>query len=458
MLKVSFLVGVFVLCIACSSGTNNGTPAAECGNSNVETGELCDSSTQACTELEGKGYTSGTANCNATCDGWDESACKKEASASCGNSTVDQGETCDKNSKKCTDIDAGKYIGGDAPCKAGCDGWDVSVCTVKPECGDKVVNGSEKCDSNITACTDIEGANYSSGFAECKKDCSGWDTAVCTICGDSKKDEGEMCEAGEEVECTSLGTIYKTGKVGCNDTCSGWKIEDCKLLDNSIVPYGFINTINVVANNVLDMEKLYKKKADSEDREFDANYALAHLNDVTPNISGGYANNSKVILTQPSIFTGKTGGKYALAANKGIPPLPEKFFTLFASIAYKAFSLFEEVEMFGPQVVVMFKSATIVPGEYPIGINGENDVLIAVGEQMENAGNEINVDTLCIAAVGYGPKINVAVADNPMKAGGGGKIHYAGTNIPLYHPTQTPDGDVSEAVLSYGLKQICPKK
>lgn len=380
----------------------------------------------------------------------------------CGNSKVETGETCDKNTKKCTEVDISKYTSGDAACKATCDGWDVSKCETKSVCGDNVIGGTEVCDGGATDCADIQNGGFSAGFATCKDDCSAWDTAACTICGNSVKEEGELCEAGEEIDCSKIdSTLYKPGKIGCDESCTGWKVSDCKLLDNSIAPYGSITNINIVASNVLDMEQLYKLKNDgTTDREFDANYAIAHLNDVTPDIAGSYENNKKIILTKPSIFTGKTGGKYALVANKGLPPLPENFFTLFTSIAYKMFTLFEEVEMFGPQVVVLFKSTNITVGQYNVGVSGENDVLIAVGEAVEGTpSGSITVDTLCISAVAYGQKkINVTLADNPMKTGGGGKINYNGQNLPLYHPTQTPEGDVSEAVLSYGLKKICPKK
>jgi hypothetical protein len=50
-------------------------PAPICGNSHLETGEVCDSSSVACTTLDSD-YDSGTAYCNSTCSGYNEDNCE----------------------------------------------------------------------------------------------------------------------------------------------------------------------------------------------------------------------------------------------------------------------------------------------------------------------------------------------------------------------------------------------
>jgi hypothetical protein len=50
-------------------------PAAICGNGHLETGEICDSSSMACTALD-PDYDSGTAYCNSTCNGYNEDNCE----------------------------------------------------------------------------------------------------------------------------------------------------------------------------------------------------------------------------------------------------------------------------------------------------------------------------------------------------------------------------------------------
>ncbi|HSW59625.1 MAG TPA: thrombospondin type 3 repeat-containing protein [bacterium] len=50
---------------------------AECGNGMIEPGELCDSDTIQCTELDSS-YIGGTASCNSTCNGYNESVCETD--------------------------------------------------------------------------------------------------------------------------------------------------------------------------------------------------------------------------------------------------------------------------------------------------------------------------------------------------------------------------------------------
>jgi hypothetical protein len=50
---------------------------AECGNGMIEPGEICDSDTIQCTELDSS-YIGGTASCNSICDGYNESVCETD--------------------------------------------------------------------------------------------------------------------------------------------------------------------------------------------------------------------------------------------------------------------------------------------------------------------------------------------------------------------------------------------
>ncbi len=50
---------------------------AECGNGMIEPGEICDSDTIQCTELDSS-YIGGTASCNSACDGYNESVCETD--------------------------------------------------------------------------------------------------------------------------------------------------------------------------------------------------------------------------------------------------------------------------------------------------------------------------------------------------------------------------------------------
>ncbi|HNZ54898.1 MAG TPA: hypothetical protein PKN76_12240, partial [bacterium] len=118
---------------------------------------------------------------------------------------------------------------------------------------------------------------------------------------------------------------------------------------------------------------------------------------------------------------------------------------------------------YGPQVVLMFNSETIpnttagVKDYYNISGIGDDDILLAIGEQMGDGTTDIDVNSLCIAAIGFGKKMEVSNAFNVMADGGGGTITYSGFDIPLYHPTETPLGDLTEMVKEYGLENICDK-
>ncbi len=55
--------------------------------------------------------------------------------ATCGNKVVDAGEQCDSYMKKCVDVDAALYTGGNALCNQDCT-YDLSACVKKQETPD----------------------------------------------------------------------------------------------------------------------------------------------------------------------------------------------------------------------------------------------------------------------------------------------------------------------------------
>jgi|GEM_PF-2040137 len=455
IISVILVVFLFVSCGSAKNSLNDDESVVTCGNDVVDEGETCDGEEKDCSEIDAK-FISGKATCNTTCDGWDLSNCEEEeisADPECGNDAVEEGEICDGGTKPCTEIDADKYSTGTANCKDDCSGFDEEVCVAKAVCGNSVEEEGEGCDGGSVECSTL---GFLTGFAACKEDCSGYETSTCLPqCGNEIIEEGEDCETGDTMNCIDLDwKVYKGGEVTCSAEC-GWDDTACELT-TVVTPYGFIDRILVdtSVNGVTDSQKLCVPQEGEEKCEFAATYALGQLEKTPLDIQGGYANNSMIILTEPSGFRGKK--KTCLAVNKGFDPLPENFFTLFASIAYDLIT-FDNIEMFGPQVVLMFKGDEIVPGYLNVSPLGDNDVIIAVGEQMGDGGN-IDVDSLCISAIGFGQTLEVITAINPMQDGGGGIIKYQGFDIPLYHPTETPIGDVSDLIAEYGLDNICAKK
>ncbi|HNW82454.1 MAG TPA: hypothetical protein PKG52_06110 [bacterium] len=387
----------------------------------------------------------------------------------CGNANVETGEICDGGEADCATVDPAKWESGKASCKEDCSGYDETNCVEIKLCGNETVDTGEVCDGTGTLCEEI---GFISGVAECLADCSGYDTSTCLPqCGNGELEEGEDCEykEGEEtqdsINCHKLSWLeYKSGDAVCGTDCK-WDKTACVALD--VVPqYGMISQLGVnTAKGVTDAKKLCVPKTDGTDGcDFDSTFALNHIGDTTFNISGSYKNNTKVILTAPSGFDviTKDSKQACLAVNKGFDPLPEKFFTLFASIAYDRLT-FQNIKMYGPQVVLMFNSENIpnttagVNDYYNISGIGDDDILIAIGEQMGDGTAEIDVNSLCIAAIAFGKKMEVTNAFNVMQDGGGGNITYSGFDIPLYHPTETPLGDLTEMVKKYGLENICEK-
>ena len=382
----------------------------------------------------------------------------------CGNNAVETGEVCDGGEKDCKTLDSAKWGSGKAACKADCLGYDETNCVEIVLCGNEVVDEGEECDGTGSLCSEI-GMGYLTGIAECTADCK-LDTSTCLPqCGNEELEEGEECEVGDTIDCHKLSWLeFKSGEATCKtDTCK-WDKTACVALD--VVPqYGMISQLGVdTKKGVTDAKKLCVPKEGEDGCEFDATFALNHIGDTTFNISGSYKNNTKIILTAPSGFdiVTKDSRQACLAANKGFDPLPEKFFTLFASIAFDRLT-FQNIKMYGPQVVLMFNSENIpntTPGVkdyYNISGIGDDDILVAIGEQMGDGTTDIDVSSLCIAAIAFGKKMEVSNAFNVMQDGGGGTITYSGFDIPLYHPTETPLGDLTDMVKEFGLENICDK-
>lgn len=388
----------------------------------------------------------------------------------CGNATVETGEVCDGGEKDCKTLDSAKWESGKAACKTDCSGYDETNCVEIVLCGNETVDTGEECDTkDEIPCESID-LIYVSGTATCSGECK-MDLSGCVKkCGNGTVDEGEDCEykEGEEtqdsINCHKLSWLeYKSGDAVCGSDCK-WDKTACVALD--VVPqYGMISQLGVdTVKGVTDAKKLCVPVEGEDKCEFDATFALNHIGDTTFNITGSYKNNTKIILTAPSGFDviTKDSRQACLAVNKGFDPLPEKFFTLFASIAFDRLT-FQNIKMYGPQVVLMFNSETIpntttgVKDYYNISGIGDDDILLAIGEQMGDGTTDIDVNSLCIAAIGFGKKMEVSNAFNVMQDGGGGTITYSGFDIPLYHPTETPLGDLTEMVKEYGLENICDK-
>ncbi|MBI5543271.1 MAG: hypothetical protein HY901_05245 [Deltaproteobacteria bacterium] len=99
-----------------------------------------------------------------------------------------------------------------------------------------------------------------------------------------------------------------------------------------------------------------------------------------------------------------------------------------------------------PIVQMQFYSDTITPGANPIGLTESDKAMLFI---MDSQGS-----SSCIAAIGVG-SINVGAAGNTTAEGG--SISFTGSNVLLYHPTNTPYGDISAQITAQG-ETVCPKQ
>ena len=144
--------------------------AGRCGDALIQSGfaEECDGANLGGVTCVSLGYTSGELACDAAC-GFDVAACVSE----CGNGQLEVGEICDD----------GNAVPGDGCDSCVIEtGWDCtttspSVCT--PTCGDGVILGSEECDgSNLNSQT-CNTRGFAGGSITCDANCR-FDFSTCS--------------------------------------------------------------------------------------------------------------------------------------------------------------------------------------------------------------------------------------------------------------------------------------
>jgi len=206
--------------------------AATCGNGTVDGGEPCDGGMKNCVEIDPVKYTGGKAYCLDNCTGWDTVTCDENPSI-CGNGTVEGTEKCDGTIDNCVDIDPFAFAAGKARCKEDCTGWDTETCETSGDyCGDNVKSGTELCDGDSKACTEINPNWYESGTAPCNEWCTGYDTIDCVLisseCGDDIVEGMEVCDGGLK-DCVDIDPfLYSGGKAYCLEDCSGYDTVTCE--------------------------------------------------------------------------------------------------------------------------------------------------------------------------------------------------------------------------------------
>jgi len=257
----------------CAADANTDTDcAASCGNGVLERpGETCDPNATGAADCptscsDGNACTTDAmtgSNCTTLCTHGDVTACvsgdgccpsssclliDSDCSVTCGNGTVESGETCDTaigggagacpSAAACNDgnpatrdaLESGATCkarcvhtpittctGGDGYCPAGCNGNTDGDCAVA--CGNGVVEGSESCDSGVA-----------SGAGACPTACN--DGAACTTDTLQGSGCGRVCSYTPVTACID-------GDGCCAAGCNSGNDDDCEAqCGNAIVEPG----------------------------------------------------------------------------------------------------------------------------------------------------------------------------------------------------------------------------
>jgi len=130
MRQIKFLalccVWVFTLLPSCDGEDPIGSRT--CGNGTVEAGESCDGANlrgYTCVDL---GYAAGTLGCADDCGDFDFSGCDEPVGPVCGNNSAQGAEVCDGSDLRGKTCVTQGWDGGILRCNAGCGGYDTTGC------------------------------------------------------------------------------------------------------------------------------------------------------------------------------------------------------------------------------------------------------------------------------------------------------------------------------------------
>ena len=93
-------------------------------------------------------------------------------------------------------------------------------------------------------------------------------------------------------------------------------------------------------------------------------------------------------------------------------------------------------------LVLMFDDIAV--RDYPVELTGDEQIQLLVYNVTAPDGS-----SMCVIAIGIGGNLRVSAASN-TSAQDGGTLAMTATGLPLYYPTETPIGDLTESILAGG--------
>ena len=177
-------------------------------------GDKCQVSTD-CTQVVGSCFV-----CEAVSGAKD---CVDHGAPVCDNGKVDPCEACEVGqTKACTALGTpGDFSGGSATCKATCDGWDTSACSV---CGNQLLEPGEECDGADMGEGGVGGATSGGGGGDSAGGGGGDSAGGAASSGHTCSDEGIAENASKPTPCTDTCHFDTTVCGGCS---KGLGVDQC---------------------------------------------------------------------------------------------------------------------------------------------------------------------------------------------------------------------------------------
>ena len=229
----------------------------------------------------------------------------------------------------------------------------------------------------------------------------------------------ESCEPGTTAECDALDIGYPHGQAVCADN-GNWDLAGCYFGDTEVHPYG----------HILAEDEIKIRYFLNGNRMEDQMYLAMHSAHVLPKAAfrGEYATES--FPPTGGNIVNMTYGWHVWTEGEG-----QLLILQYSSRGMNPIS---------PMVQLIFLTDEVEPGTYVVG----DDVAASIIEL------DATTEYQCVSAVAYGGSVEVTAVKNTTQKEGGSLSYRIPHNIKLYHPSDTPLGDLSEGFAD--TIEVCP--